>query len=337
MDRILLVTPPGRGGIRDFASTLAGALSVRLPEGASAEIVELVREHAGPVVGNKDLVLLNYSGYGFNRRGVPLWLVREMERWQAAGARVGIFFHELFAAPGPPWRSSYWLAPAQRYLARELARRCQFWLTNRESSGRWLRRAAPQEGRGAVLPTFSSIGELALAEPGPVGRRVVVFGSPPVREATYRLAEGRIFDWAEREGLVIHDVGAPLNKLASERGRRNVLIHGHLPATKVSELLRSSEFAVLAYSPKYLAKSSIFAAYAAHGVRTIVLSDAYEAADGLHPDQHYLTDFPAGSATVDVGSAAREWYQGHALAVHAQALLALINDQDVHVPSANAR
>src|ERR1051325_4758398 len=68
-------------------------------------------------------VILHYVGYGYEKRGCPLWLIRGLESWKRNHRvrRLLVIFHELYAS-GSPWQSSFWNSPVQRWITARLAR-----------------------------------------------------------------------------------------------------------------------------------------------------------------------------------------------------------------------
>jgi hypothetical protein len=315
-----LIVPVQRtGGVYDFACRLQASFGE-----AHASLVHLGPDNlAAWQVRPDDVVILQMSGYGFQKRGVPLWLLHELEARRDAIKTLGIFFHELYAF-GPPWSSSFWLSPVQRHIARQLARIADFWLTSREGSARWLLPRAPGKPH-QVLPIFSAMGEAAKYG-RPRAARIIVFGSPGMRQRAYRAAGKRLLDWATRAKLELHDIGSPLpdEELTQALRAHGTVFHGRLDADRVGELLSVSAFGLLAYSTDFIAKSSIFAAYCAHGVCPVVISDDYAQADGLIQGIQYIAGIPNGEFAADcaqrIGNAAWDWYQPHRLQRHVDAL-----------------
>ena len=119
-------------------------------------------------------MLLHFVGYGYQKRGCPVWLLRGLKAWKRRqkGARLITMFHELYPS-GLPWQSSFWTSPLQRGICRELARLSD--VTNRAESVCILR----MTGRTDVLnlPVLSNVGEPESRQPiGDRDRRLVVFG-----------------------------------------------------------------------------------------------------------------------------------------------------------------
>lgn len=312
--------PPGGGGVQDYASTIAGPLH--------APPLELTPD-TDSSSWSGDLLLLHFSGYGFQKRGVPLWLLKRIDSLRSQFGSFGVVFHELFAF-GPPWGSAFWLNSIQKRIARELVSVSDFWLTNRDESARWLldqRQGTPHR----VLPVFSNVGEPQSIDAERLPR-LVVFGSAGVRANVYRWAEGEVFRWARKSGLEIHDIGpASQDPLLVQRLRaEGVVSHGKLSADQVSKELSQASCGALAYPTDYVSKSGVFAAYCAHGICPVLLSKEYDAHDGLRPSVHYAAGFasldPATSDTLAIGREARQWYEPHRIDAHVSALKTLVTE-----------
>lgn len=313
------LVPPGTGGVRDYATTVGGPLHMPLLELTPTTDTSTL---------SGDFLLLHFSGYGFQKRGVPVWLVRKIRSLRTQFKAFGIVFHELFAPAGSPLGSAFWLNGYQKRIAKQLLVLSDFWLTNREESGRWLlnqSQAAPHR----VLPVFSNVGEPPAVD---MGRepRLVVFGSSGVRANVYQWGDGEIFRCAKRKGLEIHDIGPamPDGVLAQRLAQEGVITHGKLSAEDVSRALSSAAYGALSYPTDYVSKSGVFAAYSAHGICPILLWQDYGAHDGLTANVHYAAGFDAleasGIDSRSVGLAARQWYEPHCVNAHVSALRTMI-------------
>ena len=273
-------------------------------------------------------VLLQYVGYGYQRRGAPLWLVNGLEAWRGASRRPWLvtMFHELFAS-GPPWRSSFWNSPLQRWIVARLARTSDCCVTNIRRYARRLETWRPSGSRGVeVLPVFSNVEE---SENWTSNRRneMVIFGSRVWREAAYTnsiedlIKVCRLLDIKK-----IHDIGPPLSAdfeppIAIER-------HGVLPPPAVKEIMQNALVGFFTYPTPFLGKSTIFAAYASHGVVPITV-DANNKTneDHLRLNNHFLTcgalaGNPASISTI--GEQVHSWYEKHRLTVQARKYAAML-------------
>lgn len=325
---ITFITPPGQGGVRDFTDKLIENLS---PEQVVADFI-WQQDSANAIAEqalSSECLYLQYSGYGYAKRGAPLWLLQQLQTNRPQIKKLGVFFHELYAI-GPPWGSAFWLSPIQRHIARLLVERSDFWITNCEGSAQWLCRFAGDKPH-AVLPVFSNVGEIPIYsfDRSP---KVVVFGGAALRLATYRAAGDELFSWAKRQGLEIHDIGPGINDpiLSNRLTAEGVIVHGRLPEIEISRLLADAMFGVVVYPVDHVAKSGVFAAYCAHGICPVLISQQYPEADGLKQNQHYLAGISETACTptmtADVGRSAWNWYQPHRLSCHATMLNNLLGE-----------
>jgi hypothetical protein len=306
----------------------AGFEVLRCEAGSAAALSSALRQSG---VGPERGVLLHYVGYGYAKRGVPLWLARAVASTrQSLGYRLGVVFHELYAN-GRPWESSFWLSGLQQSVAARIGRECDCALLTRESSRHWLDRAGVLGGKAVeVLPVPSTVGE--PAEVAPVSARdptLVVWGSSELKSAVYRRHWPRLLKACRAFGVVrISDVGGRLETYPSGN-EIEIQSHGLLPAPAVSRILAGARLGLIVYPVSFLGKSSLFAAYAAHGVAPLVLDDsAVPATDGLVSGRHFL---PLGgsaggeqaAALDDIAVNARAWYSGHTTGRHAAAVSAM--------------
>jgi hypothetical protein len=341
---LVQIVPAARGGVRDYAEQLrsswaaAGVASELLAlDRASARSLPLAQRLAAlqagpPAPGRGVCVLLHFSGYGYEPRGLCGWLLRELQqsrRRLGQRLRVATLFHELFAS-GPPWRSAFWLSALQARIARRLARASDALATNSQHHAQWLQSAAGPGARVQVRPVFSNVGEpvdvlpAAARQPG-----LLVFGSASTRQrALQRLAAHA----AELRALgVSHVVEAGHGSALAfdDAGFRRAQL-GPLPVPELGVLLQAHRFALLDYPAPHLGKSSVFAAYAAHGCVVLNTAGPGPMADGLRQGQHYRAlGGPSAAGLNETGAqamadAARGWYQGHRLALQATEFLDLL-------------
>jgi hypothetical protein len=307
--QIVPCLPPPFEGVGTYAAALAEALGAETRflvgdpswPGGGAVAARTARDLLASL-GDAGTVLLHYANYGYQRRGCPAWLVSGLSRWSG---RLVTVFHEVWAS-GPPWRSSFWTLPIQRRLAAALARRSFRVVTTLDRYAGMLRPWTA--GREVVvMPVFSTVGEPAALPPFEGrARRIVVFGGAGVRSRAwgpFRPALTRAARSLAAEE--IWDVGPPL-PLPAAAGGIPVRPLGALPAGEVSRLLLGSAAGFLAYPPDFLAKSTIFAAYCAHGVAPVC---AWDRPAGAPPIPCWTgAGDPAAAA-----AAAHAWYQGHSL------------------------
>lgn len=285
--------PRSEGGVGGYAH----ALSERLRQGFGIEtrFAEIGDEEAIELAAG-ETALLHYANYGYQRRGCPVRLVAALENWKRSGGRrLVTVFHEVYAG-GPPWRSSFWLGPVQRRLAARVARASDRLLTTLPLYAGLVRRLTSGT-EVEVAPVFSTVGEPAEVPPfGDRPKTLIVFGGAGVRRRTWEdhredlLAACRAL--AIREVL---DVGPPTGGPTPELNGIPVHVLGPLPEAEVSRRMLGAAAGFLAYPPSFLPKSTVWAAYCAHGLLPVCAGFGF----GADPDAE--------------AAAARAWYLEHSL------------------------
>jgi hypothetical protein len=208
----------------------------------------------------------------------------------------------------------------QRLLARRLARLSDAAITSLPSYRERLVGWGMDPSHVGLYPVFSTVGELEY--PGPLmerRRQLVVFGSAGLRRRLYTEGAGSLRTWLERLGLTeIVDIGPPtdleIEKLAGVPVRET----GPADAETISKTLAESYAGAVGYPPGFLGKSTVFAAYCAHGMLPLVFGGGRSGVEEVEAGREYvLMDNP----TVDcnklqrVADKAHAWYQTHSVGV----------------------
>jgi hypothetical protein len=130
----------------------------------------------------------------------------------------------------------------------------------------------------------------------------------------------------------IIDIGPPLEAMPLYIGSIPVRALGIQSAIVVSRVLSRAIAGFFDYPTAYLAKSTIFAAYCAHGtlpIGTATTANSSSAVDGLVAGQHYwLMNFDFQNLTLAtaqrIATQAHQWYQTHTLSIQAHHLAKLL-------------
>ena len=356
--QIVPVLPPALSGVGDYATLLAGELQAaggvrtrfvvgdpgwtgpasaadapfpaRAVTARTAAALLHALDEAEAAGGAAGVALLHYVGYGYAHRGCPFWLVDAAERWRGArpGRRLIVLFHELYAT-GPVWSSVFWTSPFQRWLAARLGRAADF---RRMTTGEAARQLRPMLRRGhdalETIPVFSTLGEPAAPPPlSARRRRMVVFGSRSWRVDVYTRRAADFAAACHALGIEhVVDVGSPTGLALAGGGFAPVPVEeaGPLPSAEAGTLFADSLAGYFSYPVPYLGKSTIFAAYCAHGMVPVTHpANRAPSPDGLQPGEHYLAGTGDGAGTLaaeqlaNVAQGAFAWYSAHRLAVHA--------------------
>lgn len=344
--------PPAVDGVGDYALKLAHQLFQEFDiktHFATSDVTQIAENQADVLAVNQlnahtaasllallqdsktTVVLLHYVSYGYAKRGCPTWLIEGLENWKAKNPEVRLvtMFHEVYAS-GPPWTSAFWLSSLQRNLATRLAKLSDRILTSKQFYAELLCELAPKHySQIPVLPIFSTVGEpkrvLQLAKRSP---QLVVFGGRASRLRVYQDSTDILIKVCQTLDIKkVLDIGPPTGLNLSFIKEVSVVERGTLPVEEISYILSHSLAGFLSYAPDFLAKSTIFAAYCAHGVLPInsaKKSKSADGADGIEAGKHYWNpDTPTTilkdlAATQAIADSAYAWYQAHNLQAHAK-------------------
>jgi len=271
-------------------------------------------------------VILHYSGYGYQNRGAPFWLVHGLRIWRRRGSQVPLItiFHELYAT-GRPWQSSFWLCQAQKRIARSILNLSSAAITPTNTVMERLLHWHSRSGAEIrCMPVFSNVGETGCGSlPRARAATAVVLGLAGVEVRLYGIYRPQIERCVVAMGIEkILDIGPRFSSVPSSLEGVPVISKGILPQAAVSKLLGDARFGFVAYPLDFIAKSGVFAAYAANGVVPIVFSEKRGPFDGLEAGRHFLDGFQLeASASEDrLASIQHElsaWYASHCLEVQA--------------------
>jgi hypothetical protein len=292
-----------------------------------------------------DAILLHFSAYPYfhnNLRGTlgmgtPFWFVEGLENlMRTRQLNLVVMFHEL---PKLYWRNLHTnkLNPVHSLVSRRLAILANSVMTNTASYQALL---TQWTGKPVLrLGIFSNVGEPATMLPLSHRRpRLVVFGGS-ARRRVYGNACKRLVQACQSLKLEeIQDVGTPLStkerpSLESVRFREA----GFQPDRAISHLLCTSVAGCLDYTPfpGDLSKSSVLAAYCAHGVVPILTRYNPSEADGLRLNEHYLAldrwqPRLTSEGMQTIANNAHRWYQTHSVqeVTHVFARKLLVADVD---------
>ncbi|MGB7441353.1 MAG: glycosyltransferase family 1 protein [Coleofasciculaceae cyanobacterium] len=274
-------------------------------------------------------VLLHYVGYGYAKRGCPVWLVDGLQRWRNASIHRTLItmFHEIYASGRPPWTSAFWLFPLQENLASRLVQLSDRPLTSKQGYADILHKLSQgKHNQIPTLPVFSNIGEPEQVQTlAQRHRRLVVFGGRGKRLGVYQNSLAELSYACQFLGIEeILDIGPTTGLTLSTISNVPIVERGKLSAQEISGILLHSLAGFFDYPTDFLAKSTIFAAYCAHGLLPVSARCTALPVDGIEPGKHYwLPDQHAtGLKNIEqmqaIADNAYAWYQTHSLSVQAK-------------------
>jgi hypothetical protein len=238
-------------------------------------------------------VLLHLSGYGYAKWAVCDWLVEGLQRWKRLQPHNHLvtMFHELYNVMGWPWQHNFWVAHSQKRIARQLAMLTDRCITN--CQGYAVDLTALSQGKHRNVPFFpvvSNVGEPLTAKPlYDRAPHLVLFGQAGNRTTLYRRSMAQIEQFCNQIDInQIIDIGNPTGLDLGQLTHIPIREMGRLSAPEISRILEDSMFGWLGYDILRLGKSSIYAAYAAHGLVPIVAS-THKLSSNLNLPQKFLS------------------------------------------------
>jgi hypothetical protein len=281
-----------------------------------------------------DHVILHYVNYGYQARGIPFALVPIVRKLRHhCRGRFLTILHELYAS-GPPWKSSFWLQPLQKRIAKTLAQLSSVCLVSSESMRRQLGRLV--SGAEAIVnPVLSNFGEPELS-PEQFGQRdphrwTICGGTALIERSlkSFREIIDRIPD--EISPRLLFVIGG--NESATVRAllRHCEIQTDYLPrltSADASGILSSSSFVWLDYFTRpgvpgdVLLKSTAFAAACAHGAipvfphRSSVISVEADPLPGPFFIEPTHSEIPTARNSAQIAARFYNWYQRHASSTH---------------------
>jgi hypothetical protein len=348
---ILQIVPRSPGpvdGVGDYALTVARKLLAAYGhktifaahESASAttvddyEVVSLASLTTnGSLRPEHDHVILHFVNYGYQKRGVPFWLLPVLRRLgsQCSGTWLTIF-HELYAS-GPPWKSAFWLCPAQIQIAKSISHMSDACVVSSEASRAQLKQLTPN-ARVSVHPVVSNFGEPALSAEQIAHRephRWVICGGTALVERSLRSFR-RILNqipgpFFPRQLFVLGGTDNPATRsLLVDLVNIQPDYRPQIPAAEASQILSTVSFAWIDYFhrpdvPTDVAlKSTAFAAACAHAVVPVFphRGSAVSLRGDRLPGPYFIderhSELPQDRAAI--ASEIYAWYQRYASSEH---------------------
>lgn len=281
------------------------------------KLEKILREFRGDVV-------LQCSAYGFQKRGVPLWLASVLKHFRKTNshARLVTMFHEL-GGSGPITTSGFWLSPAQWWTLTTIAKMSDQCITNRSAYARFLAKATGRDVPS--LPVFSHAGEPDAVPPiSGRKRRLLVFGSKSWRERAFREDNAAMAKACRALRLSeILNVGEATQLIPEQVEQIPVRNSGWVAKDELSQLFRESVAGYFSYPVDFLGKSTIFSSYCANGTVPVGAAPNIPAGEGLSVSGHYLLaeilpDHLADGELQVISDKVRAWYHPHRVAAHVE-------------------
>lgn len=338
---ILCIVPysqTDRDAIAHYARTVCDSLSSK---GVEINIIDSLQTKNLPYKQKKESALLeyienhkittlviNYSGYGYQKKGMPYWLIKSITEVRTKhDITILTFFHELYAS-GPIYTLSFWTHYFQKQIFKYLLKVSHKVICSNSRMAKLIERENIIASQNLyIIPILSNVGEITTEKLiNARTNQIVIFGTLGLRKKVYD--SNLFYDFIKQLNIDrVIDIGTG-NIQIPDYLPIKVEKYGFLSAKEVSNLLLVSKWAAISYPQSLLAKSGVFAAYAAHAC-CVVNFDSYDDGcyhDGLKSGIHYIT--PEIRLKMDIINSIPfrlyDWYQEHNIQKHTALFCKLI-------------
>ena len=253
--------------------------SMCLWDGRATSLIKAIRR-----LGT-EILWVQYSGYGFSRKGIPFRLARALEEVQecADAPTVVVCMHETHASwEGLGWRTPM-IQPLQIAASRRVARTADIVFATVDVN---LNRCVDEYGvfpnSISLLPIASNIPNVQVRESDRVTFReqlglpgnaciAVIFGLWATQLRTLELFKDELIS-SLRSGRIDHVVAIggeeeqpPKNplKVGGRDLNGHLTVYGPAPGTKIAKILRCCDIGLVLTPRDYLGKSGVAAAFVA--------------------------------------------------------------------------
>ncbi|HBB31371.1 MAG TPA: hypothetical protein DDZ80_13150 [Cyanobacteria bacterium UBA8803] len=262
-------------------------------------------------------MILHYSNYPYllGKFDAPFWLVEALRSaMKLRQIKLVVMFHEL---PKLKWQKISFLNPIQSFVSRRLAQIASSVITD---SGRFKAQLSQwTKSPITCIPDFSTVGEPEHIPPlAQRERKFIVFGGND-RHRVYKNALPALLKTCQTWQITeIYDIGQPLNLNPAEFPGVHLNQMGFQPAELISKLMLDSWAGCFDYTrfPGDLGKSTVFAAYCAHGLIPLGTQYNPSEADGIEMNHNYLvlgdhlSQFNFEELQT-IANNAHQWYKSH--------------------------
>ena len=335
--------PPYSDGVGDYARLLASQLATehniqtefvtfrpgtKTPNTTDGFITHKLQTHTAKAflsLLSKEIdgILLHYSNYPYlqGKLDAPFWLVNALKLAKKSCSLI-VMYHEL---PTLKWKKLRILNPIQTKVSKRLAKIADTVVTDSHHFKTHLEKWTNSSVNS--LPDFSTIGEPKPEQIRPLKdrkSRLVIFGGSD-RKRAYQSLDSLLTACLQLNLSEVCDIGSPQTLPSDSFDNITFTEMGFQPAKTIREIFLDSVAGLIDYTrfPGDLGKSSVFAAFCAHGLMPISTAYNPSEADGIFPNKQYATigeDFSSWSIEQQqqIADQAREWYSGHSLAANAK-------------------
>jgi len=269
---IKIITPSEHGGVLDYSININNAL---IKKGFNSSIKKINKFNKKKItIKRGENVILQMSGYGFQEKGIPFWLVRQVKEIKKLTSSFGIYFHEISINYKISKPQSIIIMLLQNYILICLLRYCNYFITSNSVYEKWLKKNSLNI-KNYLAPTISNI-NLNLKNIKKDKSIVVIFGTSPTRINIYQNHFDILKRWISENNLFLCDVGPKIkDKRINDliKGNPNIKIYGKLSSKSIQNLFSRAYLGIFSLPDNLINKSGTFATYCKFKICPINLKD----------------------------------------------------------------
>lgn len=218
-----------------------------------------------------DNVIFQMSHYGYQEKGMPLWIINELKKIKNKSSSFGIFFHELFINE-KIWNYRFVISLIQKYINIKILKYSDYWITSNISYFKWLEKYSVSSNK-YICPVHSNINYKKLN----IKKKknyAVIFGTEGSRSIIYNKYFNNIKEWTIKNNIILFDVGPKMKNFdlkALCNGSFKIKIMGKLSIKKVANLFSKVSYGIFITQNELIDKSGVMAAYSLYKICPINL------------------------------------------------------------------
>lgn len=289
MKNIKIITTADKGGLIDQVKQIDDQFN---KIGLTSSIIRInkFKDRRIKNVNLGDNVIFQMSHYGYQKKGIPLWIIKELKKIKNKSSTFGIFFHELFVNE-KIWNYKFILGLFQKYINIKILKYSDYWITSNINYFKWLEKYST-DSKKYICPVHSNINHKVIH----IKKKnyAVIFGTEGSRSVIYDRYWNNIKEWSIKNNITLFDVGPKmsnfdLQSICDENFK--IQIMGKLSIKKVANLFSKVSYGIFITPHELIDKSGVMAAYSSYKICPINL---YRFLDKKNKSKNrrFLKNFP---------------------------------------------
>lgn len=269
---IKIISTSDSGGVLDQAILIERKLKSKGYNSSVIKVSKLKKKIINKIKFG-DYVIFHMSAYGYQKKGIPLWLINEIKSIKKKSSCLVIHFHELNVNK-KIWDPRFIVMILQKYINIQLLKYCDFWITSNIQYANWLNKHSSQK-KNFICPVISNIDQRFI-KVKKNKKLVIIFGTAETREQIYKKNFHSLNEWINNNQLYIFDIGPKIKNLTVRKlinTNKRIKVFGKLDSIQIRNLFSQAYLGLFSKPENLVCKSTILATYGDFKVCPINLED----------------------------------------------------------------